>query len=71
MKLEDVKKEVGQVIEGVNSAKAALALARKHDVETPIVEQVNLVLFEDKSAKDALTDLFIRDKTKEHTALKW
>ena len=26
---------------------------------------------EDKSAKEALTDLFVRDKTKEHTALKW
>ena len=71
MKLEDVKKEVGQVIEGVNSAKAALALARKHDVEMPIVEQVNLVLFEDKSAKEALADLFVRDKAKEHAALKW
>ena len=71
MKLEDVKREVGLVIEGVNSAKAALALAKKYDVEMPIVEQVNLVLFEDKSAKEALTDLFIRDKTNEHTSLKW
>ena len=71
MKLEDGKKEGGQVIEGVNSAKAALALAKKHDVEMPIVEQVNLVLFEDKSAKEALADLFVRDKAKEHAALKW
>ena len=71
MKLEEVKKEVGQVIEGVNSAKAALALARKFEVEMPIVEQVNLVLFEDKSAKEALADLLMRDKTKEHSALEW
>lgn len=71
MKLEEVKKEVGQVIEGVNSAKAALALAKKHNVEMPIVEQVNQVLFENKSAKEALSDLFVRDKTQEHSALKW
>ena len=69
--LEEVKAEVGQVIEGVNSAKAALALAQKYEVEMPIVEQVNLVLFENKSAKEALAELFVRDKTKEHSALEW
>ena len=69
--LDEVKKEVGQVIEGVNSAKAALALAKKYEVEMPIVEQVNLVLFENKSAKEALADLLVRDKTTEHSALKW
>lgn len=69
--LEEAKKEVGQVIEGVNSAKAALALAKKYDVEMPIVEQINLVLFEGKSPHDALADLLMRDKCKEHSSLTW
>ena len=31
----------------------------------PIVEQINLVLFEGKSAKTAVSDLLLRDKTQE------
>jgi glycerol-3-phosphate dehydrogenase (NAD(P)+) len=69
--MEEAMKEVNQVVEGVNSAKAALALARKHNVEMPIVEQINLVLFEEKSARDALNDLLNRDKRKEYKTLEW
>jgi glycerol-3-phosphate dehydrogenase (NAD(P)+) len=68
---EEAMKQVNQVVEGVNSAKAALALARKNEVEMPIVEQINLVLFEGKSSKDALTDLLGRDKRKEYKSLEW
>ena len=69
--LNEAKKEVGQVIEGVNSAKAAWALALKYEVEMPIVEQINEVLFKEKSPHDALADLLMRDKCKEHTSLEW
>jgi glycerol-3-phosphate dehydrogenase (NAD(P)+) len=69
--LEEVMKEVNQVVEGVNSAKAALALAKKNDVEMPIVEQINLVLFEGKTPKDALADLLMRDRRKEYKSLEW
>ena len=69
--LEDAKKEVGQVVEGVNSAQAALSLAAKYDVEMPIVEQVNAVLFEGKDAKEALKDLLVRDKVTEYSSLSW
>ena len=44
------------VVEGVYSAKAAKALAEKYQVEMPIVEQINKVLFEGKSAKEAVND---------------
>jgi glycerol-3-phosphate dehydrogenase (NAD(P)+) len=64
-------KQVNQVVEGVNSAKAALALARRNNVEMPIVEQINKVLFENKTAKDALNDLLNRDKRKEYKTLEW
>lgn len=57
--------KVKQVVEGVNSAKAALELAKKYKVEMPIVEQVNLVLFESKDAKEAVSDLLLRDKREE------
>ena len=43
-------------------AKAALQLAKKYNVEMPIVEQVNEVLFDDKSPADAVRELMLRDK---------
>ncbi|MBQ9766787.1 MAG: NAD(P)-dependent glycerol-3-phosphate dehydrogenase [Lachnospiraceae bacterium] len=69
--LEEAKKEVGQVVEGVNSAQAALALAKKHGVEMPIVEQVNAVLFDGKEAKEALTELLVRERITEYSSLNW
>ncbi|HCR40742.1 MAG TPA: glycerol-3-phosphate dehydrogenase, partial [Lachnospiraceae bacterium] len=62
--MEEAMKQVNQVVEGVNSARAALELANRHGVEMPIVEQINLLLFEKKSAKDALSDLLMRDRRK-------
>ncbi len=64
-------KEVKQVVEGVFSAKAALGLAKKYNVDMPIVEEINSVLFEEKPVKDALRDLLIRDRRKEYSALNW
>ena len=69
--MEEAMKEVNQVVEGVYSARAALALARKYNVAMPIVEQINLVLFEGKSAAAAVSDLLLRDKTQEHDSLEW
>ena len=69
--MDEAMKEVQMVVEGVYSAKAALALSKKYGVPMPIVEQVNAVLFENKSAKDAVADLMLRDKKIEHSALSW
>ena len=63
--MQAAMEEVKQVVEGVNSARAALLLAEKYGVEMPIVEQINEVLFEGKSAKDALLDLFTRARQEE------
>ncbi len=62
---------VGQTVEGVYCAKAALALSKKYDVSMPIVEQVCMMLFEDKSPVTAVHDLFTRDKKAEHSGLSW
>lgn len=69
--MEEAMKKVNQVVEGVNSAQAALALARKYEVEMPIVEQINQVLFENKSPRDAVSDLLMRDKRMEYKTLEW
>ena len=53
------------------AAKAAAALAEKYHVEMPIVAEVNKVLFEGKSAAEAVRDLMIRDKKVETPMLPW
>lgn len=70
--MEEAMAEVKMVVEGVFSAKAAMGLAKKYDVELPIIEQVNEVLFNGKSAAAAVRDLMIRDKKIEITQdLDW
>lgn len=69
--LEKAIKEVNQTVEGVNSVKAALGLARKNNVTMPIVEELNNVLFDGKDAREALFDLLKRDKSIEYATLEW
>lgn len=67
--MQEAMDEVQMVVEGVYSAKAAMGLAKKYGVELPIIEQVNQVLFEDKSAADAVRELMLRDKKPEHSLI--
>jgi glycerol-3-phosphate dehydrogenase (NAD(P)+) len=60
--MQEAMDEVKMVVEGVYSAKAAVKLSKKFNVELPIIEQVNLILFENKPAADAVRDLMLRDK---------
>ena len=69
--MEEAMAEVKMIVEGVYSAKAAMGLAKKYNVELPIIEQVNLALFENKNPKDALEELMIRDYKIEHSNLSW
>lgn len=69
--MQQAMDEVKMVVEGVYSAKAAIALARKYDVDMPIIEAVNKVLFEDMPVKEAVTELMQRDKRSEHGDLAW
>lgn len=69
--MQQAMDEVKMVVEGVYSAKAACALAAEYGVEIPIIQAVNEVLFEGKTAKDAVTELMLRDKKAEHSALAW
>ena len=69
--MQEAMDEVGMIVEGVYSAKAAIRLAQKYQVELPIIEQVNKILFEDKKAADALNDLMLRDPKTESDAGAW
>ena len=50
----------GKVAEGVRSTIAALGLAARYDVEMPITEQVNAILFQNKNAREAIRELMAR-----------
>ena len=69
--MDEAMKEVKMVVEGVYSAKAAMGLAKKYNIDMPIIEQVNEVLFNKKPADAAVKDLMIRDKKLEHRDLPW
>lgn len=69
--LNEAMEEVQMVVEGAVSAKAALQLAKKYNVELPIIEKVNEVLFENKPAKEAVEELMTREYKSEHTDLLW
>ena len=69
--MQEAMDEVKMVVEGVYSAKAALELAKKYEVEMPIVETVNEILFEGKAPSDAINDLMLRDKKIESSTLDW
>ena len=69
--MKEAMDEVKMVVEGVYSAKAAKSLAEKFQVEMPIIEEVNKVLFENKPAAEAVQDLMLRDKKVETPMLPW
>lgn len=68
---QEAMDEVKMVVEGVYSAKAALKLAEKYEVEMPIITAVNEILFDGKSLQEAIQDLMMRDKKTENSMLEW
>ncbi len=64
-RLPDILAELGQVAEGVVTARSGLMLAQQHGVEMPITEQVYLVLHEDKPVAQAMRDLMGRQRKAE------
>lgn len=69
--MEEAMAEVKMVVEGVYSAKAALALSKEYGIEMPIVEQVNKVLFEGKRADEAVRELMQRGAKCESDGEGW
>ena len=63
--LEQVKAEIGQAIEGLKTAKEAVNLAKLHNVEMPIAEQVYRVLYENCPIDEAVHTLLSRKSSQE------
>src|SRR5215510_6284318 len=59
-KLTQILESMAMVAEGVNTAKAALALARRHQVEMPITAQVCAIM-EGLGPREALDALMTRE----------
>lgn len=69
--MDEIVKGMRAVAEGVGTVKAARALARKVQEEMPIVEQVYLMLYEGKDARQAVVDLMGRSPKYEHESIGW
>ncbi|RPI75496.1 MAG: NAD(P)H-dependent glycerol-3-phosphate dehydrogenase [Ignavibacteriales bacterium] len=64
-KLKQVLKSMQMIAEGVETSRSVTQLSKKHNVETPIADEVYKILFEDKDPVKATTDLMTRDKKME------
>ena len=63
--LEEARKEIGMVIEGLDNIEVAYELAKKHNVDMPIVNAVYNMLYNGLSPKEGVTLLMTRDKKSE------
>jgi glycerol-3-phosphate dehydrogenase (NAD(P)+) len=63
--LREIMANMRMVAEGVNTAAPLLALAREHQIEMPITEQVDAILHAGKSPKDAIRDIMERPLKRE------
>lgn len=58
--LNQALEEIGQVVEGVATAKEVMQLAMRYSIEMPIVTEVYKVLYENKDVGHAVKDLLSR-----------
>ena len=63
--LEEARKQIGMVIEGVDNIEVAYELAQKYDVDMPIVNAVYDMLYNNLSPKEGVIRLMTRDKKSE------
>lgn len=64
--LDDVINQMGMVIEGVYTTKAAHELSKKRQVSMPITDALYRVLYQGENIKDAISQLMGRDLTSEN-----
>ncbi|KKB37962.1 Glycerol-3-phosphate dehydrogenase [Bacillus thermotolerans] len=64
-KLEEVLDNMGMVVEGVRTTRAAYQLSEKYGVKMPITKALYRVLFEGQHPKEAVDELMARVKTHE------
>lgn len=59
--LEQVNSEMEMVAEGIKTTLSAYHLARKMQIEMPILEQVYNILYQGKNCSEAVKDLLVRE----------
>lgn len=64
---EDAKEKVGMVVEGLNALPAAIQLAKRYDVEMPIINAVDAIVKGKVKPIDAVNELMNRDHKTELT----
>lgn len=64
-KLTDIISSMRMVAEGVKTTRATLALAKRHAVEVPITQQVNRILEDEVSPREAIRELMERSLKEE------
>ncbi|MCF7873640.1 MAG: NAD(P)-dependent glycerol-3-phosphate dehydrogenase [Candidatus Omnitrophica bacterium] len=64
-KLKEITENMNMVAEGIETTKSAYEISKKFKVTMPIIEQVYAVLYQNKSAYQAVTDLMNRPLKKE------
>lgn len=63
--IEEIRKEIGMVIEGVDNIEVAYELSKKYNLDMPIVKAVYQVLYEGLDPKTGVKMLMTRDKKEE------
>jgi glycerol-3-phosphate dehydrogenase (NAD(P)+) len=58
--VEDARRATESVVEGIDTCKSVVALARRYHIEMPIAQAVYEILFESKSVHAALSELMSR-----------
>ena len=65
---DEVQKDIGQVVEGVKAVRVVKALAEKHGLDLPIMEQVYALVTQQITPKQAVQQLLSRSLKSEKTA---
>ncbi|MDD5140744.1 MAG: NAD(P)-dependent glycerol-3-phosphate dehydrogenase [Verrucomicrobiales bacterium] len=64
-KVDAILSSTNSVAEGHPTARSACELARRHNIETPIIDEVHAMIYEGKDVKKALQDLTTRESKAE------
>jgi len=65
-KIDEIIENMKMVAEGIKTTKSAYDIAKKNRVETPIIEQVYEIVYNNKSPVEGLNDLMTRTPKEEH-----
>jgi glycerol-3-phosphate dehydrogenase (NAD(P)+) len=60
-KLDQIQKEMSMIAEGIKTTQSAYDLARKMNIEMPILEQVYNIIYRDKNCSEAVRELLNRE----------